>query len=116
MAFSKLSDLFPEGQRRSLEAENRVREAYVALFAGNGGQEDADLVLLDLLTVSGYLFVSEPPPGAEAASDAVLREQNGARRVGARVMYQLNWPMSRLKELQSATLEEGIVEANEGVY
>ena len=111
-----LTDLFPEGQRRGLVAEERLRQAYIALFKGNGTQEDADLVLVDLMTVSGYLFTAEAPPGAETASDAALRELNGSRRVGARVLYQLNWPTQRLQELQRAVLNESVTEAHEGEY
>lgn len=107
--FTTITDLF-KAERRGAPASARLRDAYVNLFNGKGDREDADLVLIDLLTVSGYHMTAEPPPGSDAASVGALYELNGARRVGARIMDQLSWSRRRLEQLQAAigdTVEPG---------
>lgn len=99
-----LTDLIPPHKPATQEA--RLREAYIRIFAGKGSKDDADLVFLDLMVVSGYHHFLDAPAGAEAASDAALRELNGSRRVGGRIMRMLNYPLAQLNEIQAAIVRE----------
>lgn len=95
-----LNELFkqPDGPR----AAARLHEAYKAVFEGRGSKEDADLVFVDLMVVSGYHFTAEPQPGSDAPSVGAMYELNGARRVGARIMGQLSWSRAQLEAIQAA--------------
>lgn len=99
-----LTDLF--GTARPATAEKRLMEAYKAVFEGHGTAADADLVLVDLLVVSGYHTHLEPPPGSDAPSAGALHEHNGSRKVGGRIMRMLNYTAAELNDLQKAVLRE----------
>lgn len=101
---TRLSDLINPEKQATQEA--RLRDAYVRLFNGKGTPEDASLVLIDLMQVSGYHTYLEPPAGEQAASAAALQELNGSRRVGGRIMRMLNYPLGELNKLQQAIIAE----------
>lgn len=109
--FTRLSDLFPSEEYEAdapTQAKRLLRRqaAYKALFAGKGTVADADIVLIDLLQVTGYHSVAEPVEGQEHVSDQVLREAHGMRKIGAHVMAQLNQPRAVLEKLQEIALSE----------
>ena len=76
MDIRSIGTILPAGERRGNKAQARVQSAYAALFAGNGTQEDAELVLTDLANDTGFYRYTGPE-----ATDAELRFYEGQKSV-----------------------------------
>lgn len=96
--------------RRTAETRNeRLSEAWQAFVRGAASKEDADLIMADLASVTGYFFVSEPG----ATGDALLRNE-GRRDVMARILFLLDLPFSYMTELRRAASDEHQLDLVEG--
>lgn len=104
-----LRDKFPKGHRRGPGAIKRLTDAYQKLFAGNGSQEDADLVLTDLAKFTGFFQVSP----ANATPDE-LRHAEGQRSVYARIHGKLRQGPSEREWLEKAVRDEVFTDIEEG--
>lgn len=87
----------------------RLVAAYKALFAGNGGVEDAEMVLADLAQLTGFFLVAGPE-----VTDQALRYAEGQRSVFKRITGMLAMPQSALTALQEAAYQESITNVEEG--
>ena len=89
----------PDKQMDPAALEARVVSAYTNLFNGNGGKDDAEIVLIDLAQTSGYFEVlsADATPGE-------LAQHNGSRTVFGRTMFATNMPQSVLNEMATALM------------
>jgi hypothetical protein len=100
--------LFNRSLRRSNQARDRLRSAYVAVFSGNGKQEDAELVLADLANYSRYYQV--PSERAILSKQVDLSYRQGQRVVFARILRFLEMPEAQAKALEEAARSESIAD------
>lgn len=107
--FRSFSDLFGLNESRGPKAQNRLREAYAAVVEGNATKEDAGLVLVDLAKASGY-YNTTPPD----ASDGVLRYNEGARSIFARILQMSNPAFSEIDAIRKAVQEETLTDQKTG--
>jgi hypothetical protein len=75
----------------------RLRQAYLSVFQGRGGKEDADIVLVDLAYESGYFFTDDG-----MASDQQLRHDSGRRFVFGRIARMLQMSNLEIADLQKS--------------
>lgn len=95
-----ISQLFPNASDSSA-AHVRLQSAYAQFAAGNANKEDAEMILVDLATVSGYFAVNEP-----GVSNEALQNMEGARRVYGRIVRMVNMTSTELAALiEAATIE-----------
>jgi len=91
------------GVKRQATAKRDQAAAYQRLFAGHGGAEDAELVLVDLAEFSGFYKTS--PPGT---TDGELRFREGARFVFAHIRSLLGLTEAELQALETAARIEAL--------
>ena len=82
------------------EAENRLQQAYEALFAGRGSKEDAEIVLADLRNFCGFDAVNEA-----VMHPNTLQYQSGRRSVFGRIHDNI-----RLTDHERTALEKAVRE------
>lgn len=99
----------PPGKRRTPSVKQRLLEAYTALFVGHGSKEDAQMVLTDLATFSGFFQVAPPGTGSDA-----LQYAEGQRSVFGHIFGNLNLPNEEREALYRAALSEAITNHREG--
>ena len=99
-----LGQLF-EKRPRGAAAEQRLAGAYEAVFSGNGGPEDASLVLVDLAIESRYFDTT--PAGT---ADEVLQHMAGSRFVFGRIVRQMNMPPRELSALIQRVVDENLID------
>jgi hypothetical protein len=105
-----IADLFKDDEtRRGPDAAVKLAQAYKDVFGGHGSKEQSDVVLVDILRVTGYYHVT--PIGT---SSEVLHEVEGGRRVGAHILERLSIDIATLREAQSAVGRESRVDAKKG--
>lgn len=94
-----LDILPPEHQNNPHMHEARIAEAYAALFTGNGGTDDADLVLVDLAQYSRYYVTA--PLGMPADQVKALDQR---RAVVERILEAVIRSGHRIGDLHEAVL------------
>jgi hypothetical protein len=100
--FSSLVKLLPMGRNsRSLrlqaQREERLRQAYYAVFIGKPTDDDQNIVLLDLADVSGFYKVS--------SADMPHEYQAGMRAVYGRIFSYLRMSPDEIRSLEQAAHE-----------
>jgi hypothetical protein len=105
-----LRRLFERGGGRRARVNYRLAEAYRQVFTGNGGREDAEIVLTDLAASSGFYTVTTPD-----MTDAQVRDAEGQRRVMARVLRFLRMSAEEVRALEEAARQETIHNQTEGL-
>lgn len=95
------SDDLAAGHKRGSEVTEKTVEAYRALFRGQGGQAEAEIVLSDLAVYSRFFMVTP-----SNASDAVRAYSEGGRRVFLRIHEILCMSEQELVELHEAARRE----------
>ncbi len=105
---SASSDL-PKGRRRGANALVKVTAAYRAVFTGNGGKMDAEVVKVDLAEYTGFYTVA----GLDVPNDQ-RAYYDGQRSVFARIFRFLKMTESEIAELEAAARHENVVSSQEG--
>lgn len=105
-----IARMFSPGKRRSAKAQQRLAEAYKAVFSGHGDKQDAEIVLVDLAKQSQYFYTAVP---GEHSTEA-LWDMNGTRRVFARIIRFINLPQEARDQLASAVMLEDAASNQEG--
>ncbi|MDJ0894808.1 MAG: hypothetical protein QNJ92_06670 [Alphaproteobacteria bacterium] len=89
----------------------RLRQAYVAVFSGQGKKEDAEIVLTDLADFCGWFKTGQ------GLSDADLREMDGRRQAYERIFTFLRLTEAEVEELaEAARADDGQKTDEEGDY
>ena len=103
------SDALPEGQRRGAQALETLKDAYQALFSSQSNRAQAEIVLTDLAGYTGFFMVLE-----RGAPESLLREQEGMRRVFARIHNFLHLTGDEARRLHEAARAEALINSQEG--
>lgn len=109
-SLATLATLYAKPERsRSATGQQRIREAYVAVFEGRGSREDADIVYVDLAKHSGYLNTTPPElPAME------LKYAEGQRSVFGRIIGFINPAPAGIRALVQAVQEEQLHDRDYG--
>lgn len=83
--------------RRQAQRENRLRQAYYAVFIGKPTDDDQNLVLLDLADFSGFYKVS--------SADMPLEYIEGMRAVYGRIFSYIRLSPDEVRSLEQAAHE-----------
>ena len=105
----RAGDSLPAGEQRGVRAFVELAAAYKALFSGSGGREEAEIVLTDLASYSGFFMVCE-----RGTPSDLLRETEGMRTVFARIYDFLNLTGDEARRLHEAARAEAQVNSSEG--
>jgi len=92
--------------KRDTEAKIDLIEAYTRLFNGKGTPEDAQIVLTDLMSFSGYFNVT--------ASHQNRDFHEGSRSVGARIFTMANMQPWERDALYGAARRSSIIDQVDG--
>lgn len=95
-------DVLPEAARRSHhQAELRLISAYKAFVAGSPSSEDCEIILVDLASISGYYNTTLMDTPADQ-----VKFVEGMRYAVSRIFRMADAPMTEIRALQSAVLQE----------
>lgn len=92
--------------RRDPNARLELAEAYTRLFSARGSKEDAEAVLTDLMSFSGYFNVC---PLGES-----VETHEGKRSVGGRIFSMVNMPDFERDALYQAARRDSMINQIEG--
>ncbi len=106
---ARTGDTLPPGQRRGNRAMLELTTAYQAVFSGAATRADAEKVLVDLASYSGFFMVCE-----RGTPGDLLIEQEGMRRVFGRIHNFLNITGDEARRLHDAARDEALVNNSEG--
>ncbi|NQW01670.1 MAG: hypothetical protein HQ483_18345 [Rhodospirillales bacterium] len=101
-----LSNWFKPGERRSAEAEQKLRRAYQAVFLGKPSKQDQEVVLSDLLSFGDLFSVALP--------DEDLRLREGRRQLAYRLFRFLELAEAERRATAVAAITETLVSDAEG--
>jgi hypothetical protein len=107
MRWRSLSSVFAPGLRRRLQARAGLGAAYRRLFSGSGSKADAEMVLADLASHTGFYRVTEPGAGS-------LDFAEGKRAVFGRLFRFLRMTEAEIEALEEAARAEALADAREG--
>lgn len=99
----------PTGRKRGSRAALRLTRAYRNLFEGRATAQEAQMVLADLASHSGFYQVLPSGAGLEE-----LAEANGKRAVFGRLFRFLRLTEEEVRELEEAARQEALADACEG--
>ena len=97
-----IAKIFEPGKRRTAGAQQRLQQAYEALFSGNGSVQDAEIVLADIATFTGYNLITEP----KGATSEELWYNEGRRSVAGRIVKFAALPGEARMQLAEAVRME----------
>jgi len=106
MVWRSISKIIP-WKNAVYQKEERLGQAYRAVFSGSPSREDQEIVLADLAYHSGFAMVTPPD-----VSDAVLRHREGQRHLFSRIKQYLNLSPESVRELEIAAREEAVFAAS----
>lgn len=106
---SHVGETLPPGERRGNRAMLELTEAYQAVFSANATRAQAEKVLVNLASYSGFFMVSE-----RGTSGDLLREQEGMRMVYGHIHNFLNLTGDEMRRLHEAARMEAMVNNSEG--
>ena len=104
-----LSRSLPAGYRRGDAARHSLATSYQRLFAGHGGEADAQIVLADLANYTGFYRVSGLGFSAEDRAFA-----DGMRAGYGRIFQFLRMTDHERSSLEQAARAEALVDNSEG--
>lgn len=86
------------GERYRQDGFERISDAYKAMFSGHGSQEDADLVMDDLLQFAGYALTTNPMHDGNPVPAQVVWHAEGMKAVLNRVLYMVDIDHATLRQ------------------
>ncbi len=101
-----LSKWFRPGQRRSVEAESKLKRAYQSVFKGKPTKQEQEVVLSDLFSFGDLFTVAFPD------EDLLLRE--GRRQMAYRILRFLELEDAERTATAVAAVTETLVSDAEG--
>ena len=104
-----LASLMPLGRRRGAQATQTLTQAYRNLFDAKATRREAQMVLADLASHSGFYQMAAP-----GASTGELAEANGKRTVYGRLFRFLRLSDDEVRALEEAARQEALADAREG--
>lgn len=103
-----LSRAYPKGERRSAKAQQTLATAYQKLFTGHGGEQDAQLVLVDLANFTGFYRVNGPGFSGDDRAHS-----DGMRLAYGRIFQFLRMSDEERRQLEEAARLEAVTDADE---
>lgn len=93
-------DVLPKMRRNVPAAELRLQQAYKAFAECRPSAEDCSIIMVDLVSFSGYLNTTPSD-----APDAHLRQIEGRREVVGRIVRFAEMPLTEVNQLARLAME-----------
>lgn len=103
MSWRSIWQYFPR-MNQHLQREERLTQAYRAVFLGHPTKNDQELVLVNLAHATGFSMVSGPD-----VSDAELRTNEGKRTVFALIKARINLTPQDVDAIENAARREAVM-------